>query len=258
MPGPREARTRLIRIIRDIAAGNYSEEILDLTGPEQPVEIQEIAEAVATMMVRIEAREQHLQQLNETIKHNALRTVTSIAQALGARDQYTEGHGERVAAYSMRTGRRMGLPRRECENLRVAGLLHDIGKIGFSDRMFRDDDMSPDESMMLEIRSHPQWGFDILAGLEFLGPALEYVHAHHERLDGQGYPRGLAEKEIPLGARIIAVADCFDAITTDRPYQRGRPPEDAFRILGENSGGALDADVVEAFIAEVEENGLES
>lgn len=258
MKDARKARRQLIHIIKDIAAGNYTDDIMELTGPEYPDEIQEVAEAVGMMMVKIEAREFHLEQLYETIKHNALRTVTSIAQALGARDQYTEGHGERVGAYAERVGRRMDLGDLECERLRVAGVLHDIGKIGFSDRMFRDDDMAPDEGMMLEIRSHPQWGHDILAGLEFLGPALEYVHAHHERLDGRGYPRGIKDGQIPLGARIIAVADCFDAITTDRPYQKGRPPEDAFRILGEISGTALDESVVEVFIREVEENGVES
>jgi HD-GYP domain-containing protein (c-di-GMP phosphodiesterase class II) len=258
MKEPQKARRELISIIKEIASGRYTDDIMALTGPEYPDEIQEIAEAVGMMMVKIEAREMHLEQLYETIKHNALRTVTSIAQALGARDQYTEGHGERVGAYAERVARRMDLGERECERMRIAGVLHDIGKIGFSDRMFRDDDMAPDEAMMLEIRSHPQWGYDILSGLDFLGPALDYVHAHHERLDGKGYPKGLKDGQIPLGARIIAVADCFDAITTDRPYQRGRPHEEAFRILGEISGTALDENVVEIFIREVEENGVES
>lgn len=251
------AEKRLMRIIQQIAAGKYSDEIIELTGPEYPPNVQELAEAVAMMMVKIEAREQHLEQVLERIKENSLKTVTSIAMALGRRDEYTEGHGERVGAYSERLARRMGLAEADVEDIRVAGILHDIGKIGFSDRMFCNEDTSMNEAMMLEIRSHPQWGYDILSGLDYLGPVLDYVYAHHERLDGQGYPRGLEGDQIPLGARILAVADCFDAMTTDRPYQRGRPPQVALSILGTMAeSGALDPALVEIFMEEIEENGM--
>lgn len=254
----KHARQKLMDIIHDIASGHYSDEIMGLTGPEYPTEIQELAEAVGMMMVKIEAREEHLERLLERIKVNSLQTVTSIATALGRRDEYTEGHGERVGSYSARLARRLGLSDDVIEQVRIAGILHDIGKIGFSDRMFCDDDPR-NEAMMLEIRSHPQWGYDILSSLDFLGPVLDYVYAHHERLDGRGYPRGLEGEEIPLGARILAVVDCFDAMTTDRPYQRGRPVDVALGILGGMAtSGALDPEVVEAFMVEIEENGLES
>jgi len=246
----------LIRIIKDIAAGKYSGDILELTGPSYPPEIQELAEAVGLMMVRIEAREFHLEQLYEKIKFNTLSTVTAVANALGARDTYTEGHGDRVGIYAERMARRLRLDDDEVERLRVAGVLHDIGKIGFSDTIFSNEDTRMNEDMMLEIRSHPQWGYDILKDLEFLGASRDYVYAHHERLDGNGYPRGLTADEIPLGARILAVVDCFDAMTTDRPYQRGRTPQEAFAILGTLAGKALDPDIVEAFIEEIEDNGM--
>jgi HD-GYP domain-containing protein (c-di-GMP phosphodiesterase class II) len=251
------ADKRLMRIIQQIAAGNYSDEIMELTGPEYPANVQELAEAVGMMMVKIEAREFHLEQLLERIKENSLKTVTSIAVALGRRDEYTEGHGERVGVYSERLARRMGLSTQDVEDVRVAGILHDIGKIGFSDRMFCGEDTAMSEAMMLEIRSHPQWGHDILSGLDYLGPVLDYVYAHHERLDGRGYPRGLEADQIPMGARILAVADCFDAMTTDRPYQRGRPAEEALSILGSMAeSGALDPDAVEAFMEDIEEHGM--
>ncbi len=257
MVNSKNAGKRLMRIIQEIAAGNYSDEIMELTGPEYPPEVQELAEAVGMMMVKIEAREFRLEQLLERIKQNSLKTVTSIAVALGRRDEYTEGHGERVGVYSERLARRMGLDEKDVEDVRVAGILHDIGKIGFSDRMFCGEEMGMSEAMMLEIRSHPQWGYDILSGLDYLGPVLDYVYAHHERLDGRGYPRGLEAEQIPLGARILAVTDCFDAMTTDRPYQRGRPAEVALSILGSMAeSGALDPAVVEAFMEDVEENGM--
>ena len=253
---PLKGQERLIRVIKEIAGGNYSNEILELTGPGYPPEIQELAEAVGLMMVKIEAREFHLEQLLETIKTNTLNTVTAVAGALGARDAYSEGHGERVGIYAERLARRLELAEDEVERISIAGTLHDIGKIGFSDQVFTNEDTRINEGMLLEIRSHPQWGHDILRNLEFLGPALEYVYDHHERMDGQGYPRGLSGPDIPLGARIIAVADCFDAMTTNRPYQQGKTPQEALSILGNLAGTALDPDLVDAFIDEIEAGGM--
>lgn len=254
---PIKGQERLIRAIKDVAAGNYSSEILELTGPEYPEDIRELAEAVGLMMVKIEAREYHLEQLFETIKTNTLNTVTAVAGALGARDAYTEGHGERVGAYAERLAQRLELSDDEVERIRIAGILHDIGKIGFSDQIFSNEDTRINEKMLLEIRSHPQWGYDILKDLDFLGPALEYVYGHHERMDGQGYPRGLSGADIPLGARILAVVDCFDAMTTNRPYQQGKTPQEALGILGNLAGDSLDPDLVDAFIDEVESGGME-
>jgi HD-GYP domain-containing protein (c-di-GMP phosphodiesterase class II) len=246
----------LLRIIKEISGGKYTDDILELTGPEYPPEIQELAEAVGLMMVKIEAREFHLEQLYDKIKENTLNTVTAVANALGARDTYSEGHGDRVGIYAKRLAQRLELTEDEVERIHIAGTLHDIGKIGFSDQIFSNEGAHLNEEMLLEIRSHPQWGYDILKNLDFLGPALEYVIGHHERLDGKGYPRGLSGSEIPLGARILAVVDCFDAMTTDRPYQKGKTPQEAFTILGELAGKALDPDLVNAFIEEIENNGM--
>ena len=252
---PLKGREELLRIIRRISAGEYTDEILELTGPGYGPDIQELAEAVGVMMVRIEAREDRLEQLLEKIRRDTVNTITAVVRALGARDAYSEGHGERVGRYARRLAQRIGLDNAEVERIRIAGTLHDIGKIGFSDELFSGEDTALSEAMKAEIRQHPQWGRDILKKLDFLGPALEYVYAHHEHVDGTGYPRGIAGGEIPLGARIIAVADCFDALTTDRSYQGGVADQEAFARLRDMAGSYLDPELVEAFIAEVGENG---
>jgi len=253
---PLKGQDELLRIIRKISTGDYTEDLLDLTGPDIGPEIQELAEAVGMMMVKIEARETRLEQLLRKMKRDSVNTVTAVVHALGARDAYTEGHGERVGVYSRRLAQRAGLPAKMVEDVRIAGTLHDIGKIGFSDQMFNDEDTPLSQSMLDEIRNHPQWGYDILKDLDFLGPALDYVYAHHEHMDGQGYPRGLSGDEIPDGARIIAVADCFDAMTTDRPYKKGTSMDEAFEVLRRLSGNYLDGEFVELFIVEIEKNGV--
>lgn len=244
----RDEVKRLISIIEDVANGKYSNDIMEFTKPGHSKTIQRIAEAVGMMMVKVEAREMRLEQLieelrelNALLKKNIIQTVITIANALGARDQYTEGHGQRVGLYSERLARRIGLAEEEVESIQIGGLLHDIGKIGFTDRMFSSEDVKFSKDMIKEIRHHPWIGADILRDIEFLGPVLNYVRCHHESVNGTGYPNGLNAKEIPIGAKIISVADCFDAITTERSYQKGRTKEEAYAILRNLSGKALSA-----------------
>jgi len=254
---------KLISIIEEVADGKYSNDIMEFTTPGHSETVQRIAEAVGMMMVRIEAREMRLEQLidelsklNALLKKNIIETVITIANALGARDPYTEGHGMRVAIYSERLARRMGLAQNEIENIRIGGMLHDIGKIGFSDQMFSSDDVKISEEMFEEIHHHPEIGANILKDIEFLGPVLAYVRHHHEGVDGKGYPDGLKGEDIPIGAKIISVADCFDAITTERPYQQGRNREEAFAILADIGDKGLPAELVEMFIKDIKENGM--
>jgi len=253
---------KLINIIEEVANGNYSNDIMEFTKPGYADYIQRIAESVGMMMVKVEAREHRLEQLieelrelNEKLKKNILKTVATIANALGARDNYTEGHAVRVALYAVRLAGRLGLPENQIEQIAIGAVLHDIGKIGFSDRLFSNQDIEFTPGMREEVRSHPQIGVNILNDLDFLGAATDYVHYHHERLDGSGYPRGLKGDEIPLGAQIVSVADCFDAITSERCYQKGRNCEQAFNILREMSGAHLLPQLVEVFIQEIKENG---
>jgi len=257
-----EETRKLNEIIEGVANGNYSNDIMEFTKPGHSEMIQRIAEAMGMMMVRVEAREvrlehliENLRDLNVLLQKNITQTVIAIANALGARDKYTEGHAYRVSVYSERLARRRKLPEKESEQIRIGGMLHDIGKIGFSDRIFSNEDVKLSEEMFEEIKKHPEIGMDILTDLTFLDTVLDYVHYHHESLDGTGYPDGLKGEEILLGARIISVADCFDAITTQRSYQDGRTTEEAFAILREIGGKNLSPELVEVFIEEIKEKG---
>ncbi len=248
-----QAEQRLLEVIQEIAEGHYSDQIMALTRPEVPEPIRTIAEAMGMMMVKVEAREFRLAQLVEQIKKNAIATVTAMAHALAARDTYTEGHAARVAELSRSLARRLGLEAEAVEYVYLGGLLHDIGKIGFPDALFDSHGKKNPPELVKKIIKHPLIGYHILAGLDFLGPALDYVRCHHERLDGSGYPKRLQARDIPLGARILAVADGFDAMTTDRPYQKGKTPQEALAILRKQCPHRLDPRVVEALAATLEE-----
>jgi putative nucleotidyltransferase with HDIG domain len=177
---------RLLTIIGNVAAGEYSDEILALTTDTTPETIRVIAEA-------------------------------------------------------------MGLEEDQVSLVRTAGILHDIGKIGCSDRIFQAHDAKNPSDVVKEIIAHPTVGAEILKNLDFLGGVTEIIYAHHERMDGKGYPRGLTPDKIPLGARIIAVADSYDAMTNDRPYQKAMSHEAALEILRKIAGIKLDAGCVSAF-----------
>ncbi|MGD8268588.1 MAG: HD domain-containing phosphohydrolase [Desulfobacterales bacterium] len=182
--------------------------------------------------------------------------LSAISSALKTKDQYTEGHARRVALYAMRLARRLRLPSEEIGHIGIGGLMHDVGKIGLSDRIFSNKTEQLAGELLAEVRRHPDIGVSLLEGIDSLSPVLDYVHYHHERMDGSGYPCGLKSDEIPLGARIISVVDCFDAITTDRPYQRRKTCAEAFAILRRMANHELCPDLVEAFVADIEENGM--
>jgi len=248
-----ELEKKLLSIISDIAEGRYSDDIMELTKDDVPDTIRTVAEAVALMMVKVEAREFQLQQLveelkdlNEKVRRNTIASVTAMAHALAARDKYTEGHTSRVADLSHAIARELGLTEEELEYIRLGGALHDIGKIGFPDILFADHEGKLPSNLVKEINRHPSIGVRILKPLDFLGPAIDYVSAHHERLDGRGYPRGLKGDQIPLGAQIVSVADIYDAITSERPYQETRTREEALAILYGIAGTRIRTDIVEA------------
>lgn len=246
---------RLLEIIQAIARGNYSSDIMALTAPDQPEPIRTIAEAMGLMMVKVEAREyqlemlvEELRHLNEQIRLNTIGVMAAMARALEARDEYTRGHADRVADHAEQLAIQLGLDEAEVRYVKLGGLLHDIGKIGFPDDLFQDHGRKNPPHIVREIVKHPRVGYEILSKLEFLGPAVEYVRNHHERPDGKGYPRRLEDSEIPLGAKILAVADAFDAMTTDRPYQKGKSCNEALAILQGGCGKQWDARCVDALV----------
>lgn len=174
-------------------------------------------------------------------------TAQALAETIEKRDPYTGGHTKRVMNYSIAIGKAMGLSKKEIEDLRLAAILHDVGKIGVRDNiLLKEDRLDPEE--LEKMNMHPQYGADILNHVKKLKDIIPGVRGHHERIDGKGYPDNLKDGDIPTIARIIAVADTFDAMTTDRPYRKAMSSETALEELRKNSGIQFDKDVVEAFI----------
>lgn len=173
-------------------------------------------------------------------------TVAALICALEARHKYTEGHSLRVADYATATASALGMPAAACEQIRTAGLLHDLGKVGVRDAILdKPGRLGPEE--WAAMRQHPLLGARILEPLGFLDQESRFVRYHHERLDGRGYPEGLRGSAIPLGARIIAVADAFDAMCSARSYRPAAPAGSAIERLRHASGSQFDLEVVEAF-----------
>lgn len=197
------------------------------------------------MMVRgLQAREQQSRQLLDSY-------FTTLAVALDARDPYTAGHSLRVAEYSVIIGQLAGLAGQQLDNLRKSALLHDIGKIGVRDSvLFKEEELTEEE--FDQIKSHPVLGENILRQIEpeeKMAPYLGGVRSHHERYDGKGYPDGLAGTAIPLHGRIIAVADAYDAMTSDRPYRKGMDHDRALAILEQGRGTQWDPEFAGLFLA---------
>ncbi len=173
-------------------------------------------------------------------------TLKALTAALETRDLETSGHSERVVTYSLRLGREYGLSSTLTKSLEFGSLLHDIGKIGVPDLILRKPaKLTPEEWVLM--RQHPVHGQQILRGIEFLEGAARVVAQHHEKWDGSGYPLGLSGEDIDICARIFAVADAFDAITSDRVYRKGKPYQAAADELDAWAGKQFDPKVVEAF-----------
>jgi putative two-component system response regulator len=193
--------------------------------------------------------EQQVREQAERIRELFLEGVQMLARALEAKDPCLRGHSIRVSHYSVETARRLGLGEPVIEQIRIGGELHDIGKIGTREAVLqKPGSLTEDERH--QICEHPALGERMLAPLARESPGvLRIVRSHHERLDGSGFPDGLQGEAIPLEARIVAVADAFDAMTSERPYRSPRPPADALGELHQVSGSQLDPDAVAAFTA---------
>ncbi|MDQ7841897.1 MAG: HD-GYP domain-containing protein [bacterium] len=174
-----------------------------------------------------------------------LTSLQVMAQAVDLKDPYTSNHSQNVARYAVRIAREMDLPEAEVERVRIGALMHDIGKIGISGRIIRKPGkLTPDEHVTM--MHHSSVSANIIESLNILGESAEMVRHHHERWDGAGYPDGLAGEQIPVGSRIILVADAFDALTTDRPYRKGVGRAETVAILQQNAGTQFDRTAVDA------------
>jgi len=187
-------------------------------------------------------------QLYNSLKQSYLESIKTLVSAIEAKDPYTAGHSERVRRYALKIARVLKLKPEEIEELDYAGYLHDIGKIGISDALLTKPSPLTKEEYEL-IKEHPKIGHNILKHAHHLAGACEIIKYEHERYDGNGYPNGLKKDKIPIGARIIAVADAYDAMTTDRPYRKALSKEEAIRRLKESSGTQFDPKVVKVFLS---------
>jgi HD-GYP domain-containing protein (c-di-GMP phosphodiesterase class II) len=196
--------------------------------------------ALLGLHVRASLRYQDLKEL-------LVGLTRSLTAALDAKDAYTYGHSERVARIAVELGRELGLQGDELGDIYLAGLLHDVGKIGIRDAILsKREPLSPEE--FEHIKQHVTIGYSILADLRPIRNLLPGVLYHHERIDGTGYPDGLVGENIPLLARILAVADGYDAMSTSRPYREALPCRQVEEILGEGAAKQWDKNVVDAFL----------
>jgi putative nucleotidyltransferase with HDIG domain len=178
-------------------------------------------------------------------------TIRALVQAVDLKDRYTRGHSERVGRASVLIARELGMDDERTEALRFAGILHDIGKLGVPTRLLRKEGpLTPEERRVIEL--HPEYGHEMVRGIGFLGEARDAILHHHERLDGSGYPFGLAGAEIPEFARVVAVADAFDAMTSTRSYRRARPVAAAVAELKRCAGTQFDPRMVRALAGALE------
>ena len=194
----------------------------------------------------VEQRTAELDRALNSLEDAYRSTLKALTAALETRDSETHGHSERVVSYSLRLGSEYGLNSEQMKALEFGSLLHDIGKIGVPDSILRKPAKLTEEEWV-RMREHPLHGQQILRGIEFLQGAARVVAQHHEKWDGTGYPLGLRGEDIDINARIFAVADAFDAITSDRVYRRGKSYEAAAQELDDWAGRQFDPKVVDAF-----------
>jgi putative nucleotidyltransferase with HDIG domain len=194
--------------------------------------------------------QQHLEQMvaeqASKIRASFLNAITALVYALEAKDAYTSGHSQRVAQLSVSIAQQLSLPSEQVERLKLAGLLHDIGKIGTQESLLSKPRRLNEEQYQL-VKLHPEIGQRILSPIVDNSEILHAVRGHHERYDGKGYPDGLKKSKIPLGARILAVSDAYEAMTSDRPYRAAMSPDAALSQIESNKGTQFDPEIADIF-----------
>lgn len=229
---------------RAIARGDFSQRVQ----VKSRTEIGELAETFNSMTSDLERFVLDLRRAAEENRTLFLSSIQMLAGAVDEKDPYTRGHSDRVTRYSVLIARELGLPEEEVEKIRISAQLHDVGKIGIEDRILKKPGaLTPDEYEIM--KTHTTKGAAILRPVEMLKEMIPGIELHHESLDGRGYPHGLKGDEIPLTPRIIMVADCFDAMTTNRPYQAAMDPEYVIRIITSLTNTKFDPRIVAALTA---------
>jgi putative nucleotidyltransferase with HDIG domain len=185
--------------------------------------------------------------LYESIFFNIMDTLKSLISSIQARDHYTEEHSQRVTSEAIRLAASMNCPSKDLESIKIAGALHDVGKIAVPDSILLKAGKLTDEEYMV-IKNHPTIGENILKSIVLLDKERMIIQCHHERWDGNGYPQGLRGPDIPFLARILTVVDSFDAMNNNRPYRSALSKEDAIEELIRNKNTQFDPDIVDAYI----------
>jgi HD-GYP domain-containing protein (c-di-GMP phosphodiesterase class II) len=230
-----------------IASGDFSQRI----AMTSRTEIGELSQSFNAMTEQVEEFIEDLKRAAQENRELFLGTVKSLAAAIDGKDPYTRGHSERVARFSVAMAQGLDLPDDEIEKIRISALLHDVGKIGIDDNILKKPAaLTPEEFQVM--KQHPQKGFKIMSQIPAMREFLPGMYMHHEMIDGNGYPQGLKGDEIPMQARIVSVADTFDAMTTDRPYQKAMKFEDALELIKSFVGTRYDHRVVASLIAACE------
>jgi putative nucleotidyltransferase with HDIG domain len=218
-------------------------------------ELGQLAENFNVMAVEIDRYVRSLQHALQENKELLVDSIRALAAAIDAKNPYTRGHSERVSQYAVAIARHCGISGSELEKVEIAALLHDVGKIGIEDAILQKPDALTD-SEFAQMRIHTVKGAAIVSPIKRLREMLPGIRSHHENWGGGGYPDGLVGEQIPLVARIIAAADVFDAMTTQRPYQNAMGLEYVFKRMRELSGPRLDPAMVEAFFAAIQRGDL--
>jgi HD-GYP domain-containing protein (c-di-GMP phosphodiesterase class II) len=234
---------KLVDAAKQIASGDYSSRV-----PAHNIsEIGTLGESFNLMGGKIEEQIVKLAKAAEENRELFVGTVKALAAAIDGKDKYTRGHSERVSRISVAIGRRMKMPDDELETLRISALLHDVGKIAVDDAILKKPSALTDAEFEV-MKTHPQRGYKIMSQIPAMKDFLPGMYMHHEMVNGQGYPQGLTGDQIPLQAKIVSVADTFDAMTIDRPYQKGMELGPALERLRSFVGTRYQSDVVEALV----------
>lgn len=243
--------SNLVSAAEKIGAGDLSTRIKNN-------QIRELNTLGMTFNTMSENLEETIAKLNQAAKENKelfLGTIKALAAAIDGKDRYTRGHSERVARFSVAMGKRLNMSDEELEKLRISALLHDVGKIAIDDNILKKPAALTDEEFEI-MKTHPQKGFKIMSQIPAMKDFLPGMYMHHEMVNGKGYPQGLKGNEIPLQAKIVSVADTFDAMTTDRPYQKGMNLEDSLNRIRSFVGTRYDGKVVEALVEACDEGQI--
>jgi len=234
---------KLAAAAKKIAEGDFSTRV-DNKGIS---EIGTLGEAFNVMSDNVE---EHIAKLAKAAEENRelfVGTVKALAAAIDGKDKYTRGHSERVARISVAIGKRLNMDEAELETLRISALLHDVGKIAIDDSILKKPAALTDEEFAI-MKTHPQRGYKIMSQIPAMKDFLPGMYMHHEMINGQGYPQGLTDKDIPLQAKIVSVADTFDAMTIDRPYSKGMTLQDSLDRIRSFVGTRYDGRVVQALV----------